>query len=619
MEDTFHLAELCYWGTRCSPQDWPRAVELYQTAAAKGHLGAMYRLGSCYCDGEGVQQDFSLAIQLWKKAADRGDKRALVKLATCYERGEPEGFPQDSKAAWSLYAAAINRERKEQLQPQQKVNAYDRAAAEWKRNDGMRLESSLRSGSVVLLDAFWLVEYAEDARNRISYRQDLPEEAFLSLNEIVGATDWTTVHQELRIILLSYMWLHPNHPDPKGTTLALLAQRLKREIQCSLNSLSRCSTWGVFWDFASLHQHPDPTNNILRDSREQALFSQGLDSLHLFFSHPCTTVYKVTEFPTGYPSGYDLPDFANIAEYENRGWPFVESCWASLTKDNTKVEDLCREVGEQVRKPPLLLDAFESALSQCTFTNQAQDFPRVCNLYRASFGSCWENAVILNYARLGWMCQDLVSLSETFRLGLASRLTELCLDGNCIGPRGCQLIADGLGRSPPSTFRRLSLCQNPEIKDEGVMALKPVLPFLAILDLGETGIGPNACRIVAQHTTNKLNHLFVSRNGSIGDCGCKELVPVLRRLMVLDLSSCNVGNLGFQSLVDRWLQDEKPCLLSLDLTCNCIEEESIDVLCDLVCHTGSTLRNIDIDKDCFGSASRKLLDNLDGCGRVAWR
>lgn len=128
----------------------------------------------------------------------------------------------------------------------------------------------------------------------------------------------------LPIFLVSYGWLQPSHPDPKGVRLRLLASVL----ESALKNSSRSKMLGVFWDFGSLHQHP---TNGSRTKDEEALFKEGLRFLSPLFSHPRTVLLMITKFPADYPAGYDLPDQgANTSNYLDRGWCFAESATAML-------------------------------------------------------------------------------------------------------------------------------------------------------------------------------------------------------------------------------------------------------------------------------------------------
>ena len=80
--------------------------------------------------------------------------------------------------------------------------------ATWRKLRGHELEAALKSGAIALLDGRWLVACAERGE-RIRRRQELPPEAFISLEELKAACrDWLG----LPIICLSYAWLHPDHP-----------------------------------------------------------------------------------------------------------------------------------------------------------------------------------------------------------------------------------------------------------------------------------------------------------------------------------------------------------------------------------------------------------------------
>ena len=65
-----------------------------------------------------------------------------------------------------------------------------------------------------------------------------------------------------------------DHPDPRGANLSRVARALKALLTDPNNPYS-ITRLGVFWDFGSLHQHPDPTNGVLRTDEQNALFKQG--------------------------------------------------------------------------------------------------------------------------------------------------------------------------------------------------------------------------------------------------------------------------------------------------------------------------------------------------------
>ena len=147
----------------------------------------------------------------------------------------------------------------------------------WRKRGGGALEPVLASGAVALLDARWIITHAE-AGGTLQHRQALPKEAFLSLADLVKATGDKAPFGKytLPVASLSYPWLTKDHPDPRGDNLRRVAKALK-VLTCHGKSYE--SQLGVFWDFGSLHQHPDPANGVMRTEEQNALFKQGLGCL----------------------------------------------------------------------------------------------------------------------------------------------------------------------------------------------------------------------------------------------------------------------------------------------------------------------------------------------------
>lgn len=63
-----------------SKQDYGKAVECFRRAVEKGDARALYYLGLCYEEGQGVPQDKEKAIKLYRKAARLGNDEAREKL-----------------------------------------------------------------------------------------------------------------------------------------------------------------------------------------------------------------------------------------------------------------------------------------------------------------------------------------------------------------------------------------------------------------------------------------------------------------------------------------------------------------------------------------------------------
>ncbi|EOD20511.1 hypothetical protein EMIHUDRAFT_101855 [Emiliania huxleyi CCMP1516] len=325
----------------------------------------------------------------------------------------------------------------------------------WRELGGDDLEPVLASSAFALLDAQWIISHAE-AGGVLAHRQALPEEAFLSLADLVEATGECA--GSLPVAALSYPWLTKDHPDPLGANLSRVARALKA-LLTGVRSFRRL---GVFWDFGSLHQHPDPINGVMRTDEQNALFKQGLDCLGTLYSHKYTTVLRLTS--AGQHGGFFSPLLAsttgtNVAEYFDRGWCYTEASWASLTKNGALSLDLgrmrnekeydCRSLIRECvqgggRRPPLLPSAFAVELETKSFTNGKDDKPLVKRLYEAAFEEQFEAAARLSYADLGWGDAEAVQLAEVLASGAVPRLERLYLNGNQIGDEGYNALAAAL-------------------------------------------------------------------------------------------------------------------------------------------------------------------------------
>lgn len=63
--------------------DYPRALDLFEKAAAAGNPAGQRALGSMFGAGRGVAQDYKRAVELFEQAAEQGDSIALSISAGC--------------------------------------------------------------------------------------------------------------------------------------------------------------------------------------------------------------------------------------------------------------------------------------------------------------------------------------------------------------------------------------------------------------------------------------------------------------------------------------------------------------------------------------------------------
>ncbi|EOD12936.1 hypothetical protein EMIHUDRAFT_104080 [Emiliania huxleyi CCMP1516] len=362
----------------------------------------------------------------------------------------------------------------------------------WRKRGGGDLEPVLASGAVALLDAQWIISHAE-AGGVLTHRQALPEEAFLSLADLADLVEAIDEYDWLPVAALSYPWLTKDHPDPRGANLTRVARALK-----ALLTSPYVRRLGIFWDFGSLHQHPDPANGVMRSEEQNALFKQGLGCLGTLYSHPYTWVLRLTSFPDGHKAE-DQAEGTNVAAYFDRGWCFTEQSWASLTKDGGLSLDLglmynstaarlkkynywslradCTKGGG--RRPPLLPSAFAAELETKSFTNGKDDKPLVKRLYEAAFKEQFGKATWLKYGMLGWGDAEAAQLAEVLASGAAPRLEKLNLQDNKIGDEGCKALAAALGKEGAAPRLETLYLHSNQIGDEGCKALAIALKEVA--------------------------------------------------------------------------------------------------------------------------------------------
>jgi TPR repeat protein len=87
-------------------QNFKRAVQLFELAAAQGHAEAQQKLGLCYARGQGVEIDRKTAVQWWRRAAEHGYAGGQCNLgfASFHGMGAPQSY--EEAARWFGLAAA---------------------------------------------------------------------------------------------------------------------------------------------------------------------------------------------------------------------------------------------------------------------------------------------------------------------------------------------------------------------------------------------------------------------------------------------------------------------------------------------------------------------------------
>ena len=76
----------------------------FKASASKGHDSALFNLGTCYANGDGVRRDPAEAVRIFRTLADKGKPSGMYGLGVSYYNGS--GVPKDKAKAFELLSAA---------------------------------------------------------------------------------------------------------------------------------------------------------------------------------------------------------------------------------------------------------------------------------------------------------------------------------------------------------------------------------------------------------------------------------------------------------------------------------------------------------------------------------
>ncbi len=77
-------------------QEYQKAIEYWEKAAAAGSTAAMIQLGILYDTGTGVSRNWDKTMEWFQKAADSGDAVGVYNIGVLYENGHagPATWPR---------------------------------------------------------------------------------------------------------------------------------------------------------------------------------------------------------------------------------------------------------------------------------------------------------------------------------------------------------------------------------------------------------------------------------------------------------------------------------------------------------------------------------------------
>jgi hypothetical protein len=79
---------------------------MYLRAAELGNVHALFNLGICYSDGDGIEMDIKKAFDWFAKAADHGDKTAMLRAGYCCLQLDNQKF--EIVRAWLWFCRALD-------------------------------------------------------------------------------------------------------------------------------------------------------------------------------------------------------------------------------------------------------------------------------------------------------------------------------------------------------------------------------------------------------------------------------------------------------------------------------------------------------------------------------
>lgn len=461
--------------------------------------------------------------------------------------------------------------------------------------DGI-LRPLLQEGAIALIDVDWLVDSIDTTRP-VPRRQELPFEALVKLDDLENGID--------DVIVLSYMWLTSEHPDPDGAALQLLL----RALRCFISSSERQPRYGVFWDYLSLYQKP-------RSPDEDKAFRNSLNGISYLFVHPDSLVFLITELPM---EDHNLQGHNNVP-YMQRGWPFAELSWSSLVKavhgrvfDLSKLGDaddyfeLDERCATDTRLTPLTPRRFQDELRKRSFSNGKDDCDRVSDLYRSSFVTLFSHMTCVVYRAQGWDSAQGEHLVEVVQEGYAPILTSFMLQDNYLDSVFCTSFANAAVHD----LKYLNLSHNP-IGDEGVAALSPVLVRTGVVVLEDVGMTPVGCLALCETWCSTKRSVEPLRNwnldgNALGDEGVGLLSPFMTRsVLEIHLSEVGLTDAGCRALAASLCGDQSLCQNVRVVDNNIERTDSLSTM--ISC--GSSLRELNVAQNpvCKDRAAVEELD-----------
>ena len=338
------------------------------------------------------------------------------------------------------------------------VNTAPHAPAENYSNPQMILDEA-DQGNVKLLKPELFIDY-QKAGKPLPKCQDVPDEYVVHTKQLTAEE-----RENLVVIAISYCWISPDHPDPNGYYLEVLAKLLSLFVEGKYEEEKEYDMGdgvetpadylrdlgfhfgagdgrpvGIFLDWPSV---PQDKPHGSRTEAETAVFKDALKNINLWYAHSATITWMLTFLPEG----------AMRTDYGSSGWTFFEFCVGALLSHSCKLLRIDAGVREKLlegswdedrtngkskwgsdiphpgdylqlsldtmdtqRGPPLAPDRFNELVDAKTFTNGADADAIVKPQYLKAFKAVIADVDEVNYSGLPFDNSIAVGLIEAMRL-----------------------------------------------------------------------------------------------------------------------------------------------------------------------------------------------------------
>ncbi|CAE7947625.1 NLRC5, partial [Symbiodinium sp. KB8] len=400
-------------------------------------------------------------------------------------------------------------------------------------------------------------------------RQDVPEDGFVSREELQKWKDWNGPHPDVQdevkfraehpIVGLSHAWEALEHPDYAGFQLSLI-------VGFRHSDLPGTEMWWHFIDYMSTFQ-------ICQTPKQDYSFQVYMQHVHVMFAHDETYTLAIDELTPeakrvaalGKSIKIRLPDVDGVQTVpvrdlvlkgippRERGWMQAEQLWSRARSSPSRYM-MVNEASERRRglsgKAPLMTTDARSVSKEVAGMKFAQpkDADAVTYILHQILEEKANNLRLLTLVKLPQ--SEMLALMAA--LPRYQALQRLHVTDSPMMEADVRELAAALGAPClQHSLEQVVLCRN-MLEDSGALALAPALGSccrLHDLDLSGNGLGNRGAQAATSivQTSQSLRSLRLNKN-RVGDAGALSLAQSLQSraclLQELSLKENFLGDAG---------------------------------------------------------------------------